>query len=75
MTWAHFAFYCAALTLAGIWTFCLIQDVRQKPRKPAARRSCAAHHWAMVTDYGHMRKCRCRRCGEVALVRVIIPRP
>lgn len=76
MTWAHFGFYCASLILAGIWTFCLIQDARRKPRKPAMLRACIRHDWELLHDYGHMHKCRCRRCREVALVRIIrLPRP
>lgn len=70
MTWVHFAFYLGSLGLAGIWSFCLIVDARNRtPRPPLIRPH--VHTWELVEDYGHVRKCRCQACRKIALVRVI----
>lgn len=73
MTWVHLAFYLGALGLAGIWTFCLIVDARNRAPRPPDKR-LHVHNWELVEDYGNVRKCRCRTCRKVALVRVIARR-
>ena len=75
MTWVHLAFYLGALALTGIWSFCLIIDARNRAPRPPESKS-HVHDWAVLEDYGNVRKCRCRKCGKVSLVRAVnLPRP
>jgi hypothetical protein len=68
MNYAHLTVYLAALALAGMWTWFLFRQ--SYPHRSGKPLGCKRHAWETVEDYGDTRKCRCRRCGHVALVPV-----
>jgi hypothetical protein len=69
VNYAHLTVYLAALAMAGMWTWFLFRQCY--PPHPTGRTlTCRRHKWETVEDYGTARKCRCRRCGHVALISV-----